>query len=98
MGNEALQGADVSKLVEDLLEDTDMAKFFDEEFEVSAWRVFRGITHGICLPVVIIEEFEISGWRVLRDIAHGVYLPVVIVEAFEVCAWRVLHDIAYTYR
>lgn len=35
-GNEALQGADVSKLVEDVLEDTDMAKFFDEEFEVSS--------------------------------------------------------------
>lgn len=43
VGNEALQGADVSKLVEDLLEDTDMAKFFDEEFEVGYFPVCSSI-------------------------------------------------------
>lgn len=47
MGNEALQGADVSKLVEDILEDTDMAKFFDEEFEVSSWHAFHDVAHGV---------------------------------------------------
>lgn len=36
LNNDALKGADASKLVEELLEDTDIAKFFDEEFEVRA--------------------------------------------------------------
>lgn len=49
VGNEALQGADVSKLVEDLLEDTDMAKFFDEEFEVSSCPVCSYIAHVLSI-------------------------------------------------
>lgn len=35
LGDDSLKAADASKLVEDLIDDTDMATFFDEEFEAS---------------------------------------------------------------
>lgn len=37
LGQDSLNEADASALVEEVLQDTDLAKFFDEEFEVSTW-------------------------------------------------------------
>lgn len=49
LGQGSLKGADTDAIVEEVLEDTDLAKYFDEEFEVSACLVSSMLLVADCL-------------------------------------------------
>lgn len=42
MGQDSLKNADAAALVDEVLQDVDLAKYFDEEFEVSIVSLYQG--------------------------------------------------------